>query len=280
MVQGDEEAVLTTESPTTELPSEEMPKIINLAKGVDPGRYRLVGWAADTTGRRLIDEICHIAAYTPDSQFSLYIMPFHNIHIDYKRRLNIRLINMGKFRLMKDIRTNKFVKTRSEISALTDFVAWLEENRGDATEGIILLFHEFHKTTPAMLLEALRRYNLVERFASVVKGFANVYSVLQAKCVNSTKSFSLHIMSKILLNKEEDLSSAVTRAQTCYDITVHLGQSERDDLDAKGSGDCNGHESHLIDLVRPFTNPISAEEEEIEGLKVRLDFISCILLEA
>lgn len=246
----------------------EKPKFINLAKGVDVGRYRLVGWAVDTTGRRLIDEICHISAYTPDSQFFLYIMPFHNIHLEYKRRLNIRLINMGKYRLMKDIRTNKFVKTRSEISALTDFVTWLEENRGDATEGIILLFHEFHKSTPAMLLEALRRYNLVERFSNVVKGFANVFSILQAKCVNTTKSLSLHVMSKILLNKDEDLTSAITRAQSCYEITVHLGQSERDDLDAKGSGDCKGNELHLIDLVRPFTNPISAEEEEIEGLKV------------
>lgn len=244
------------------------PKIIDVAKGVDPGRYRLVGWAVDTTGRRLIDEICHIAAYTPDSQFSLYIMPFHNIHLDYKRRLTIRLINMGRYRLMKDIRTNKFVKTRSEISALTDFVDWLEKNRGDATEGIILLFHEFHKFTPAMLLESLRRYNLVERFSNVVKGFANVFSILQAKCENSTKSFSLHVMSKILLNKDEDLTSAITRAQSCYEITVHLGQGERDDLDAKGSGDCKGNEIHLIDLVRPFTNPISAEEEEIEHLKV------------
>lgn len=250
------------QSPVMNVPVE------NLAKGVGEGRYKLVGWAVDTTGRRLIDEICHITAYTPDSQFSLYIMPFYNINFEYKRRLNIRLVNMGKYRMMKDIRTNKLVKTRSEISALTDFVAWLEENRGDATDGIILLFHEFHKSTPGMLLEALRRYNLIERFTKVVKGFANVYNILQAKCVNSTKSFSLHVVSKVLLNKDEDLSSANTRAQACYEITVHLGQSERDDLDAKGSGDCKGNESHLIDLVRPFTNPISAEEEEIENFKV------------
>lgn len=250
----------------------------NLAKGVEEGRYKLVGWAVDTTGRRLIDEICHITAYTPDSQFSLYIMPFYNINFEYKRRLNIRLVNMGKYRMMKDIRTNKLVKTRSEVSALTDFVAWLEENRGDATEGIILLFHEIHKSMPGMLLEALRRYSLVERFTKVVKGFANVYNILQAKCVNSTKSFSLHVVSKVLLNKDEDLSSAITRAQVCYEITVHLGQSERDDLDAKGSGDCKGNESHLVDLVRPFTNPISAEEEEIENFKVSHNFCSFLII--
>lgn len=240
----------------------------NLAKGVDEGRYRLVGWAVDTTGRRLIDEICQIAAYTPDQKFSQYIMPFSDIRLVYRRRHSIRVINMGRYRMLKDLRTNKFVKTKSEVSALTDFVIWLEQVKGDATDGIILLFHEFHKYTPAMLLESLRRHSLLERFSKVVKGFANCYNISQDKCANTTKTFSLRVMSKVLLNKEEDISSAVTRAQTCYDIVVHLGQSEIQDLDSKGSGDCKGNELHLIDLVRPYTNPIFAEEEEIAQFKV------------
>lgn len=250
---------------------EEHPPMENLAKGVEEGRYRLVGWAVDTTGRRLIDEICQVAAYTPDSQFSQYIMPFSDIRLFYRKRHSIRVINMGRYRMLKDLRTNKFVKTKSEVSALTDFVTWLEENRGDATDGIILIYHEFHKSTPGMLLEALRRHNLIDRFSKVVKGFANSFSVLQAKCANTTKTFNLRVMSKVLLNKDEDLSSAVNRAQTCYDIIVHLGQSERQDLDQKGSGDCKGNETHLVDLIRPYTNPISAEEEEIAIFKVLLE---------
>lgn len=240
----------------------------NMAKGIEEGRYRLVGWAVDTTGRRLIDEICQIAAYTPDSQFSQYIMPFGDIKLLYRKRHSIRVINLGRYRMLKDLRTHKFVKTKSEVSALTDFVTWLEENRGDATDGIILIYHEVHKSTPGMLLEALKRHNLSERFMKVVKGFANCYGVLQAKCANTTKTFNLRVMSKVLLNKEDDLSSAVTRAQTCYEIVVHLAQSERQDLDSKGSGDCKGNEVHLIELVRAYTNSVNVEEDEIAMFKV------------
>lgn len=243
-------------------------KTENPAKGVEEGRYRLVGWAVDTTGRRLIDEICQIAAYTPDSKFSQYIMPFSDIRLIYRRRHSIRVINMGRYRMLKDLRTNKFVKTKSEISALTDFVTWLEQVKGDATDGIILLFHDVHKYTPAMLLESLRRHSLAERFSKVVKGFSNCYDISQDKCANTTKSYTLRTMSKVLLNKEEDISSAVTRAQTCYEIVVHLGQSEIQDLDSKGSGDCKGNEAHLINLVRPYTNPVFAEEDEIVQFKV------------
>ncbi|GJQ66342.1 exu [Trypoxylus dichotomus] len=221
-------------------------------KGIEEGRYRLVGWAVDTTGRRLIDEICQIAGYTPDSKFSQYIMPFSDIRLIYRRRHSIRVINMGRYRMLKDLRTNKFVKTKSEISALTDFIVWLEQVK-------------------AMLLESFRRHGLSERFAKVVKGFANCYDISQDKCANTTKSYTLRTMSKVLLNKEEDISSAATRAQTCYEIVVHLGQGEIQDLDSKGSGDCKGNEVHLINLVRPYTNPVSEEEQEIAQFKVLLE---------
>lgn len=237
-------------------------------EGVPDGHYRLIGWAVDTTGRRLIDEICQIAAYTPTSQFSQYIMPYKDINLAYSRRHMIRVINSGRYRMLKDLKTNKFIKTKSAASALTDFIAWLEANRGDASDGIILIYHEFRKSIPAMLLETLQYYSLLDRFKAVVKGFANGFDIAQSKCSKTTKSFSLRLMSRLLLNKEEDFSSAVDRARASYDVVVHLGQSVRPDLDAKGSGDCTGVETHLIQFVQPFTNPITAEESEIESLKV------------
>lgn len=58
---------------------------INRAKGIETGKYQLVGWGIDTTGRRLIDEIIHVAAYTsPESEFSQYIMPFADINPIYR----------------------------------------------------------------------------------------------------------------------------------------------------------------------------------------------------
>lgn len=241
------------------------------AVGIPDGRYRLIGWAVDTTGRRLIDEICHIAAYTPTSQFSQYIMPYRDINPTFIRRHLIRVINSGRYRMLKDLKTNKYIKTKSAASALTDFILWLENNRGDAADGIILVYHEFRKSAPAMLLEALKQYSLLERFKEVVKGFTNGFDVSEAKCAKTMKSFTLRMMSKVLLNKDENLSNASDRARTAYQVIVHLGQGERPDLDDDSntsSGDCMGEETHLIQFARPFTNPIEAEEDEIAKLKV------------
>lgn len=41
------------EAPATELP----PALAEKPAGLPPGKYALVGWDMDTTGRRLIDEV-------------------------------------------------------------------------------------------------------------------------------------------------------------------------------------------------------------------------------
>lgn len=238
------------------------------AKGIPVGKYRLVGWAVDTTGRRLIDEIVQLAGYTPESKFSQYIMPFADLNPVYSRKHNIRVFNAIRYRRLKDMRTGQFLKTKSEISAITDFVQWLETVKGD-TEGVVLIFHEVRKTTPAMLLEALKRNNLLDRFKLVCKGFTNGFSVAKAKCEKSIKTYNLRIMGKVLLGRENsDFSNAVERASTIYDIAVHLAQEETEDLSVKVETVTTGTEPALIDLICPYTNPISAEEEEIEVFKV------------
>lgn len=240
------------------------------AKGIPVGKFRLVGWAVDTTGRRLIDEIVQIAGYTPDSKFSQYIMPFADLNPIYSRKHNIRVFNTIRYRRLKDMKTGQFLKTKSEISALTDFVQWLETVKGDA-EGVILTFHEVRKSTPGMLLEAMRRNNLLERFKNVCKGFANGFSIAKAKCQSSTKTYNLRVMGKVLLGRDNtDFSTAVERASAVYDIVVHLAQGEREELDTNASKVSTGTERDLIELVCPYTNPVSAEEEEIEIFKVLL----------
>lgn len=244
----------------------------NPAKGIPAGKYHLVGWGIDTTGRRLIDEIVQIAAYTPKSKFSQYIMPFADLNPMYSRRHSIRVINTPRYRRLKDLNTGQFVKTKSEISALQDFLQWLETVRGKDVDGIILIYHEIRKASPGMLLEALRRYQLIERFSKVVKGFANGFNIAQTKCANTTKSFSLRVMSRVLLNREdENFSSAVERARASFEISAHLAQGERVELDGKPCDAITGTEQHIIDFVCPFTNPISAEEDEIAVFKVNLN---------
>lgn len=240
---------------------------VNASKGVPEGNYRLVGWGIDTTGRRLIDEICQIAAYTPQKQFSQYIMPFSDLNFAFRRKHNMRVVNTGRYRMLKDLRSNKFVKTKSDITALIDFLKWLEEVKGEASDGIILVYHEIRKSAPGMLLEVLRRYNLLERFGNTVKGFANGFNIAEEKCAKTTKTFTLRVMSKVLLNRDdEDFSSAVERARACYQIVAHLAQGERQEIDEKKES--IGTEPEITNFVAPFTNPITAEEEEIAEFKV------------
>lgn len=69
--------------------------------------YMVIGWDIDTTGRRLLDEICHIAGHTPNSQFNQYIMPHNDIDQVARRRHLLCTITMGRFRALKDIKNNK-----------------------------------------------------------------------------------------------------------------------------------------------------------------------------
>ncbi|CAH1978139.1 unnamed protein product [Acanthoscelides obtectus] len=243
----------------------------NPAKGIPEGKYRLVGWGIDTTGRRLIDEIIQIAAYTPDSKFSQYIMPFADINPIYIHRHGIKVINTIRYRRLRDLNANQFVKTKSEISALQDFLQWLETVKTDDVDGLILIYYEVRKASPSMLLESLRRHQLIDRFSMVVKGFCNGFNIVQAKCANTTKSFNLRVMSKVLLNKEDgSFNNAVDRAVASFDIASHLAQSEREELEKPASG-MTGFERHLIQFICPYSNAIDDEEEEIRSFKVLLE---------
>lgn len=253
----------------------------NPAKGIPTGNFRLVGWGIDTTGSRLIDEIVQIASYTPDSQFSQYIMPFADMNPTYSRRHGIKIVNTIRYRRLRDLNSREYLKTKSEISALQDFLQWLEKVKGDDVDGVVLVYYEIRKFSPGMFLESLKRCQLFDRFSKIVKGFVNGFNIAKAKCANTTKSYSIRVMSKVLLNKEQDnYGNAVKRACASFDITTHLAQSERQDLEGKPVNEYTGSESHITEFVCPFANPISIEEEEVAVFKVSMTIaFFCLVFE-
>jgi hypothetical protein len=109
------------------------------------------------------------------------------------------------------------LKTKSEIYGLSDFIQWLENVKGNA-DGVILVSHEPRKVAVPLLLEALHKYSLLERFSAVVKGFANGYRVAEVKCAKTVRSFSLRTLSRVLLNNEEDLDNAADRARLAFQV--------------------------------------------------------------
>ena len=154
-------------------------------QGLQPGKYQVVAWDLDTTGRRLIDEICQIggfykteAAESDDNTFSQYVMPYRNPNPGARRSFGIKVVNIGRYRMLKDLNTGKILKTKSEVSALQDFMSWLGRAKGDR-DGVILICHEpQRKVLVPLLLEALYKYNLLPAFTNVVKGFCNTSTVV------------------------------------------------------------------------------------------------------
>ncbi|PSN51243.1 Maternal protein exuperantia [Blattella germanica] len=242
------------------------------AQNLPPGDYRLIGWDLDTSGRRLFDEICQIAAYTPAVSFSQYVMPFCNLDPISRRRHNIRIVTVGRFRMLKDSKSGKVLKTKSEISALTDFIQWLENMKGDSVDGVILISHELRKVAAPLLLVALQKYNLLERFSAVVKGFANGYEIAAEKCAKTVHSFSLRTLSRVLLDKEEELDNATDRARLAFQVIQHLCAGEDRPENSQGSGDAiDAANRGLVDAVRPSTQTVAKEELDLAGLKVVLE---------
>lgn len=80
------------------------------AVGIAPGDYRLVGWDMDTTGKKVIDEVCQIATYTPSSAYSQYVMPYKDLNPTAIKRHSMKVVTNGKFRVLRHSKTNEVRK--------------------------------------------------------------------------------------------------------------------------------------------------------------------------
>nr|WRY74154.1 maternal protein exuperantia [Athetis dissimilis] len=249
---------------TNELP----PALAEKPAGLPPGKYALVGWDMDTTGRRLIDEICQIAAYTPKQSYSQYIMPYGDLNPGARRRHNVRVVTVGRYRMLKDTNTHKILKTKSEISALSDFLDWLEKEKGDGS--VILIYHEPRRLSPTMLLEALTRYKLLDRFKSIVAGFADSYALAADKCKSTVKSVSLRVLARVLLDADSlSVDSALERATAAYRIVEHLAQGEQQEVGAGGEGASASKD--MVETARAWARPVHTELEALASLKKLLE---------
>lgn len=176
-------------------------------KSLPKGKYTIVGIDIDTTGRRLIDEIVQLAAFTPSDHFSQYIMPYMNLNPAARQRHQVRVISIGFYRMLKSLQTYKIIKSKSEIAALKDFLDWLEalKAKDNSSQGIILVYYEERKFIPYMVLESLKKYNLLDRFLNTVKSFANGIDLAKTNPDKALQHFSLRKLSKHL----KDCSSTI-----------------------------------------------------------------------
>ncbi|EDV55346.1 maternal protein exuperantia [Drosophila erecta] len=181
---------------------------VDLKEELPAGNYIVVGVDIDTTGRRLMDEIVQLAAYTPTDHFEQYIMPYMNLNPAARQRHQVRVISIGFYRMLKSMQTYKIIKSKSEIAALKDFLNWLEQLKakaGPSSDGIVLIYHEERKFIPYMILESLKKYSLLERFTKSVKAFANGINLAKASLGDANiKHYSLRKLYNMLSRTKED----------------------------------------------------------------------------
>ncbi|XP_055839251.1 maternal protein exuperantia isoform X2 [Episyrphus balteatus] len=166
-------------------------------KTLPKGKYTLVGVDIDTTGKRLIDEIVQLAAYTPNSHFEQYIMPYMNLNPAATNRHQVRVITIGFYRMLKSLQTFKVIKSKSEVAALKDFLNWLEslKKSNPESDGIVMIYHEERKFIPYMILESLKKYDLLERFQQTVKAFANGFHLAQKNVTSTNEDGTIQYLS-------------------------------------------------------------------------------------
>lgn len=177
-------------------------------------------------------QIVHLAAYTPSSQFDQYIIPVMNLKPAARQRHQLRVITVGFYRMLKCLQRNTVLKSKTEIAAIKSFLNWLESTKSNDpdSKGIILIYHERIKFIPFMLLEAVKRYDMLERFSKVVCGFVDAYALSKEKCQDNIKFITLHELAKLFLNYEENddienfHGNAVVRAKLVHQIVQHLAK--------------------------------------------------------
>ncbi|EDW43598.1 GM15046 [Drosophila sechellia] len=86
---------------------------VGVKEELPAGNYILVGVDIDTTGRRLMDEIVQLAAYTPTDHFEQYIMPYMNLNPAARQRHQVRVISIGFYRMLKSMQTYKVSPVQS-----------------------------------------------------------------------------------------------------------------------------------------------------------------------
>jgi len=193
----------------------------------------VVIWEATVTGRRLIDEMINLGSYSKiegtEHQFNEYVMPYGKLPLSVIRNYNLRIVDTGRYRMLKEIRNNKMLKSKSEVAACNDFASWLVLlHKKYPTRKIILVYFEPRHSKILQLFQALERYRLLDDVNKTLLGCVNGWDILrqQVHDLRDEHRMVLKALSDHHLTKDTPLESAQQRAQAVYQVIqkVHGGQ--------------------------------------------------------
>lgn len=111
---------------------------------------------------------------------------------------------------------------------MKDFLDWLEalKAKDAASQGIILVYHEERKFIPYMILESLKKYNLLDRFLNTVKSFANGFNLAKANANESLQHYTLRKLSKVLSAKTLEINNNASDGDANQNISSTTGTAE------------------------------------------------------
>merc|ERR1719189_2999323 len=158
-------------------------------------------------------------------------MPHRNPNPGARRSFGIKVVSIGRYRMLKDLNSGKILKTKSEVSALQDFISWLGRAKGDK-QGVILICHEpERKVLVPLLLQALYKYNLLSAFSQVVSGFCNSSEAISELGDKSRiTSLSLRSLCKTVLGDTSPATaSAVERCAVLVSIMAAITRAPDSD---------------------------------------------------
>lgn len=156
------------------------------------------------------------------------------------------------------------IKTKTEVAALMDFLDWIESL--DTKDGIIFVYHEQKKFIPMMIIEALRKYRLMERFEKVVKSFVNGFELGEKDNNGGLKYLTLSQNRKVQMEKlgmptkEEDEfeGDAAVRARLSFEIVKLMSyDGKMEELEDKQL------QTQLNEFIRDKAQPINTELDDI-----------------
>lgn len=124
-----------------------------------------------------------------------------------------------------------------------------------------------------MILNAMKSYNLLERFLNTVKSFANGFSLAEATCGNTIKLFNLTQLSSVLLKQKEVTEkekyqfegNASVRARLAYQVLEHLAKAKEPEAAA------DHVHTNMLEMTYAYTSALSAEFEALENAKKSLE---------
>ncbi|KAI9552462.1 hypothetical protein GHT06_022828 [Daphnia sinensis] len=235
------EVVVQPPTPESNVEPEQVPHVIT-TQPLPPmpehdESVAVVMWEATVTGRRLIDEMINLGSFyiaqeekAEGHDFNEYVMPYGKLPLNVIRNYNLRIVDTGRYRMLKEIRNNKMLKSKSEVAACNDFASWLIKLQKDnfPDKKIILVFFEPRHSKILQLFQALERFRLLDDVNKILLGCVNGWDLLrqQVHDLRDEHRMVLKALADHHLGADTPLESAVQRAQALHKILrkVHGGR--------------------------------------------------------